>query len=294
MNEQKHGRTLYDIIYELRKPVIRIVVSLVIISVLIILVIVVFKIPLRLGNFEVYPLNKRDTIVIRDTSFIKDTVSPISKLKNKLTFKKIENIITPSKTLSSIDSFEIRNNKNLPNDSVALLFDKAINSMQKENYEDVILQCDKILTIKSNCDTAIYLRGKAKHSLNRLNDAILDFNAAIALNQNNYASYLGKGYCFYELGDFSSAMENVNYALKTKANYDKAYFLRSKLFSEMKNYNRAILDVSRAIEIHSHPDYYLQRAYYYLYVNDSRQACLDYKIAIKLGASASIEFPRCE
>jgi tetratricopeptide (TPR) repeat protein len=161
------------------------------------------------------------------------------------------------------------------------------------------------------------LIGKAKMNVGDIDDAIEDFEAALAmhrgesehyrlysalyansnyskaLNQINlaidennefYGYYINRGNTQLRLGDFSKALNDYDYALSLEPTIPDSYFLRGQVLDTLNRHDLAILDFSKAIDLNPNDGtYYSKRGNARYAIGERNSACLDWTIAGNLG-----------
>lgn len=101
------------------------------------------------------------------------------------------------------------------------------------------------------------------HILNRraamaqLNEAIADYDAALALNPRLIYAWFNKGIIFYLLQDYAMAASCFSQAILTDPEFGEAYFNRGLSYLKTGNKNAAFPDLSKAGELGVLPSYNL-------------------------------------
>jgi len=118
---------------------------------------------------------------------------------------------------------------------------------------------------------------------NRFNEAILDFDNAIKLDNNYIKAYYYRGITYQLLQSFNKAIIDFNEVIKLNPEDAGVYLKRGNVYFQIKNYQNAILDFSKCIQIN--PKFveahnFLGKAYFHQKKYD--QAMREYKTAIKL------------
>ena len=96
------------------------------------------------------------------------------------------------------------------------------------NYENAIMDLtDYINTIKSdsffNCDVYL-MRGQSFHKVNKIKDAIADFNKVIKICPKSFHAYFYLGNVYYSQGDWKSAIKYYEEASEVKPEMSEPYF----------------------------------------------------------------------
>eukprot|EP00752_Nemacystus_decipiens_P019541 g17597.t1 len=105
---------------------------------------------------------------------------------------------------------------------------------------------------------AYNMRGTAYGQEGRYNDALQDFNQALALNPNFYQALANRALVHRELGNQSQALADYTAAIAANPAYDAAYVGRGNIYREAGRFQEAMADYERAILLNSSD----ARAYY--------------------------------
>lgn len=83
----------------------------------------------------------------------------------------------------------------------------------------------------------------------QIKEAILQYNKAIELDQNNSAIYTGLGNLYYKNYEYDRAIEVLKKAIKIDRNNEKAHHYLGLVYSSKKIYDKAMMEIKKAIEI---------------------------------------------
>ena len=126
-------------------------------------------------------------------------------------------------------------------------------------------------------------RGLAFYKKGQLDQAIEDFNRAIALDPAFFKAYLNRGAAFVNRGQFDQANADFDEAIALHPSYPEAYNAKGSLFGMSGALDKAIEQFSKAIEIN--PDYsaaYGNRGAAYSLLGRNDKAVEDLDRAIQL------------
>jgi tetratricopeptide (TPR) repeat protein len=117
--------------------------------------------------------------------------------------------------------------------------------MKFRDYEKALLDCEKLLAEHHDELYAIQCRGIAYNSLDRIDEAIADFDLALSRDPELALVYTGRSSCYYKKKDYQKAVSNADEAIKR--GYGEAYFHRGIAYSALGEYDKAIADFDEAL-----------------------------------------------
>jgi tetratricopeptide (TPR) repeat protein len=112
--------------------------------------------------------------------------------------------------------------------------------------EDVIAACGLILAKNPRVAEAYYNRGAANLRLNRLDEALADFNKTIELNPKDPDAWNNRGLVYNRLGRTQEALSDFNKALELDDLNGQAYNNRGLVYLKLGKNNEAIEDLKKA------------------------------------------------
>jgi tetratricopeptide (TPR) repeat protein len=112
--------------------------------------------------------------------------------------------------------------------------------------EDVITACSLILAKNPRAAEATYNRGVASLRLNRLDEALADFNKTIELNPKDPDAWNNRGLVYNRLGRTQEALSDFNKALELDDLNGQAYNNRGLVYLKLGKNNEAIEDLKKA------------------------------------------------
>jgi protein O-mannosyl-transferase len=92
-------------------------------------------------------------------------------------------------------------------------------------------------------------RGVAFDKLGQFENAIKDYNIAIALNSEYYQAYNNRGVVLEKLGQFENALKDYNMAIALNSSHDQAYNNRGVVLEKLGQFENAIKDYNMAITL---------------------------------------------
>ena len=141
---------------------------------------------------------------------------------------------------------------------------------------------------------AYYGRGLAYYEMGRTDQALEDYNKAIALDPYYSKAYATRGFVFDKLGHLEKAMADYDKAISLSPEEAQAYNNRGVIFEKMERYDKAIEDYDKVIELDpGKAQSYNNRGVVFEKMGRYDKAVEDYDRAISLNPSnADVYFNR--
>jgi len=125
-------------------------------------------------------------------------------------------------------------------------------------------------------------RGQAYLAAGNPQEALVDFEKAIAMKPDYKHALTDRGLAHFALQQLDSALRDFSLAIGTDSTFSLAYYDRANTYARQTHYTLALDDYTTAIRLK--PDYgeaYYNRAIVELALGDSSSACMDYQKAVK-------------
>ena len=103
----------------------------------------------------------------------------------------------------------------------------------------------------TNANLGHNLKGGIYHSQGLYEKALIEYDQAIAFDDNYYAPFYNKGLTLLKLGKIEDSIEMFTKALKIKSLYARAFRARGKAYEKLERYEEAITDYKKYIELTS-------------------------------------------
>lgn len=133
-------------------------------------------------------------------------------------------------------------------------------------------------------ETQFFYRYLAYHEAGRFEEAVVEINKAIEVNQSFYGYYLHRGQSYYMAGQFESSIEDYSKAIRLSDGVADCYYLRGLALDTLGQVNEAINDFTQAISLNPEDgSYYSKRGNAKYELGNREAACLDWTIAGKFG-----------
>ena len=115
--------------------------------------------------------------------------------------------------------------------------------------EEAMLNFDKALALKNSFYEAINNKANTLQSLGRTIEAIETYQEAIKFNVNFSDAYFNLGNAYKEFKDLKKALENYNIALKINSKHYEALSAKGNIECELENFSNSIFLHSKSINI---------------------------------------------
>jgi len=163
-------------------------------------------------------------------------------------------------------------------------YNRGLAYTKLNQHEQAMEDYDRAIALNPNFAEAYYNRGNAYAKLNQPERAIKDYDRAIALNPNDAAAYNNRGLAYAELNQLERAIKDYDRAIELNPALAEAYNNRGNAYAKLNQHERAIKDYDKAIELNPN---YATKAYYnrglaYAKLNQHERAIEDYEKAIEL------------
>lgn len=148
---------------------------------------------------------------------------------------------------------------------------------------EAIADFNRALALKSDYYLSFGLRGEAYGNLGDYEKAIADYTQAIMLNPDPLPTYLARGIAYGKLSQFGKAIEEFNRLIEKFPKYSEAFYARAKIYREIGSHDRAIADFSKSIRLEPEDPFgYYYRAGEYIHMGQYKKAVADYGKALEL------------
>ena len=149
---------------------------------------------------------------------------------------------------SAIDSFT----KSLDLNPTSLAYsDRGSAYINVGEYDDAIADYDRAIALDPNYAAAYNNRGVARAHKGDYDSAIADYDRTIALDPNYAAAYDNRGTVKAHKGDYDGAIADYDRAIALDPDYAAAYDNRGTAKAHKSDYDGAIADYDRAIALDS-------------------------------------------
>lgn len=119
----------------------------------------------------------------------------------------------------------------------------------RQQYDSVIIVCNKSLAIAPNAAINYYNRGRAKYFLKDYSSALVDINKALSMDGKLIDAMVNRGLIHLATGNDNGAVSDFDAVIQLNPRHAVAYFNRGKAFAHMKENNKAEQDFNTARQL---------------------------------------------
>ena len=118
-----------------------------------------------------------------------------------------------------------------------------------QNYEKSIEALNRSIASDSTFKLARLSRGTAFMKLDRLDEALADFDRVIDLDPAYSKAYHLRGLVHERIGDHRAALNDISKAIDLDPDYGAAYYSRANLHTNMGNQDLAMEDIQMVTQL---------------------------------------------
>jgi tetratricopeptide (TPR) repeat protein len=161
-------------------------------------------------------------------------------------------------------------------------FQAGMNLMTPGRYSDAISHFTKALAMNGQLPNAYLERGNAHRFMGEQDEALADYQAAVARNPSLAAAHAGIALIYIQRHDIPHALESLNKSIALKPVME-TYYQRGQIMENQGDHRKAIEDYTRAIaEQVPSPYLYRARALAKHRLGDRKGAKADRAAAVKI------------
>ncbi len=177
------------------------------------------------------------------------------KIMGKCLEKESVNRLTASNLIKNISSVKT-SNKSLEidsNESSQITFEFYLNQGDSychlEQYQEAITNYNKAIALNSQSADAYNNRGLAYGNLQKYQEAIADFTKAIAINPQDAEAYHNRGNAYRNFKKYEKAIADYTKVIKIDPHNVEALYIRGLVYRNLEKYEEAITDYNKVITI---------------------------------------------
>ena len=230
------------------------------------------------------------------TKSIKNHEKPLKLASNKKMAGSPENKI-PKLDETESENVETAEADQQRQDSTLDYTSQGVSCLEKGHFEDAVSEFNKAIDLDPDNAVAYVARGSAYFKLDRLDNAISDYNfdkaisdfsKAIELNPDDVYAYINRGFVYNSRGEYKKATSDLSRAIKLNPEYALGCYIQATYYYKRSQIHKAVSDFSKAIELYPDDAYaYINRGVFYHSIGNYRKAISDYKKAIRINSDAA-------
>lgn len=147
----------------------------------------------------------------------------------------------------------VKNERSMKNNTPAAenLVMIGINRIAKGDLDNAIEDFNRAIALNPDLAEAFSNRGIAYRRKGLYDHAIADYSKSLVLNPHNAETYNKRGFSWYQKGSLKQAIDDFNHAIGIDPQYAPAYFNRGVAFHKKGEFDRTIEDCNKVLEINS-------------------------------------------
>ncbi len=166
---------------------------------------------------------------------------------------------------------------------------KGVNYSHLYQYQDAILQFDYALTLNDTFSTGYNYRGVISTNLKEYEFAVLDFKHAIDINYKTPFAHNNLGMAYEQLGKIENAIEEYKLSTKIEPNFEGGWYNLGRIYTQLNFTSKAIKCLRKASTIAPEiPDIFYLLGINYQKKKDKNKACEYYNTALGLNHTKAL------
>ena len=161
----------------------------------------------------------------------------------------------------------------------------------ESRFDEAIAEFERAIAIDSSLAEVYLFRGTSYIHKNEYDRAIADLDRAIQLNPNDAMAYSNRGFSQHQMGNHDQAIADFTEAIQINQNFAVAYSNRGFSQHQMGNHDQAVADFTEAIRLNPNfVEAFINRGYVYNILGDQVRAIADYTEAVRLNPNLAPVF----
>lgn len=172
-------------------------------------------------------------------------------------------------------------------------FDAGVRLYRINRYNQAILEFDQAIALDPRLTRAYLMRGRSQIALSEIRKALADFEQVVALDPENEAGYVDRAAAELELNDIQATLADSEHALRLNPESDRAHNLKGVCLRSQGHVTEALAEFTRAVSLDANLDNLYQRAATYQQMGRHAEALADLNRAVQIDpANAEAYFAR--
>jgi len=179
-------------------------------------------------------------------------------------------------------------------ENLGVVYSRANTFLEKQDFKNAIKDYSTIINKNPSFDDIYFDRGYANIRLENYSEAKTDMESQLKINPNDFKSLANLINIKTKLKLFEEALadyEKIIVEYPDQPNLHIVYSNRANLYQDINDFQKALSDINIALEINNSYDIgFLNRAGINLKLENTEQACKDFKKACELGVEKNDHF----
>lgn len=156
---------------------------------------------------------------------------------------------------------------------VERLLNEGLEKLGEKKYQEALQNFDQALAMNPRHERAYRMRGDLLRQLGEDQKAINDYSQAIKQNPDFSTTYINRGKAYEAVGDYRKAIADYTQAIELYPEDGFGYSHRGAVYTKLGENQKAIADLNKAIEFNpDRPEAYLYRGNFYRNLASSKKA----------------------
>ena len=122
-------------------------------------------------------------------------------------------------------------------------FEEGMAEFVNHNYRQCVEHLSRAIELDPALKIAFKSRGAAYLRLDKVGEALADFNAVVDIDPTNARAFHLRGLAYEKTGENQKALDDFNRALELKSDYGAVYYSRANLNNKMGRTDQAKEDI---------------------------------------------------
>ena len=168
-------------------------------------------------------------------------------------------------------------------DDVAILISRGIEFQTLNRLEDALAQYDKALALKPSDIAALSNRGSVLIDLSRFAEALSSYDQLLSIRPNDFNALNMRGLALEQLKRFEDALASYDKAIAIAPGAVEAFYNRGNVLADLGRFEEALASYDKALEIkHDAPPVLNNRGLVLEELGRYEEALADYEQAVRI------------
>jgi len=116
------------------------------------------------------------------------------------------------------------------------------------NYNNALLEFNKAIDLNNKSPKYLFFKGQCYERLGQTDKAVFEYTSALSINPEYFPALNARGICYYKLHRMKEAIYDLSRVIKSSDDNFDAYYYRACIHYLDKDYNNALEDFKKVIE----------------------------------------------